>query len=158
MNKWNIQQYSANEIQENIISRKFVIPPFQRNLVWKSQQKAAFIDSFERGLPFGTILLYHNEAENNYQVIDGLQRCYTIFEFLNNPAQFFDERKIDADIPSKIAAQLGFVGCDGSTAAICQHILKLLIDWVKFQHTTIQQVESMQYIGFSQALKTEFAS
>ena len=46
------------------------------------------IDSIKKGIPFGSILLYNDEEANNFRLIDGLQRCTTIYEFISNPANY----------------------------------------------------------------------
>ena len=79
MNTWEQASYTAIEINNNIISKFFVVPPYQRGYVWSEKQKEQFIDTLKRGLPFGTILLYRDEKENKYQIIDGLQRCTTMW-------------------------------------------------------------------------------
>jgi len=69
MNTWKPGSYLAKEIEENIDNKKFVVPLYQRGLVWKESQEAKFIDTIKRGLPFGTILLYHDEKRQTIALL-----------------------------------------------------------------------------------------
>ena len=56
---------------------------WQREYVWASKRASRLIESFLIGLPVPTIYLAVND-ENEYEVIDGLQRLTSVFNFLNN--------------------------------------------------------------------------
>ena len=90
-NSWKMEEFTAHEIHEKQKQGKIVVPKYQRGIVWKESQRKELIDSIKKGIPFGSILLYEDESKNNYRLIDGLQRCTTIYEFISNPANFFDE-------------------------------------------------------------------
>lgn len=97
----SIDIMSAKDLSESIKGKnaKYIIeiPKYQRNLVWSSKQKNAFIDSLKRGFPVGTILL-HKKSEKDgkikYLIIDGLQRSSTINEYINDPTSFDLENDI----------------------------------------------------------------
>ncbi len=55
-------------------------PDFQRLFRWDSIRKTRFIESLLLGIPIPPIFVYQGEA-NVWEVIDGLQRLSTIFEF-----------------------------------------------------------------------------
>jgi uncharacterized protein with ParB-like and HNH nuclease domain len=58
-------------------------PDFQRNLVWKSEQKSKFIESIILNFPLPPF--YVNQTrEGKYIMVDGLQRTSTLHEFVNN--------------------------------------------------------------------------
>ncbi|MDR0605943.1 MAG: DUF262 domain-containing protein [Bacteroidales bacterium] len=60
--------------------RIIIQPDFQRNQVWKNEQKSKFIESILLNFPLPPI--YLNETkESNYIVIDGLQRTTALKEF-----------------------------------------------------------------------------
>lgn len=82
------------------------IPPFQRDKVWGNIQRKELFDSFKKGYPIGSILLwkpskevvfettsneigpYSINTENNqecFYILDGFQRLSTIFGCLINP-------------------------------------------------------------------------
>jgi hypothetical protein len=55
---------------------------FQRNSVWKLQQKRELIESVLMGLPL-PIFYFNEDKAGRLIVIDGRQRLTTFFEFLN---------------------------------------------------------------------------
>lgn len=58
-------------------------PDFQRNLVWKLEQKSKFIESIILNFPLPPF--YVNQTrEGKYIIIDGLQRTSTLHEFVND--------------------------------------------------------------------------
>ena len=58
-------------------------PEFQRNLVWKPQQKSQFIESVLVNIPLPP--LYVNQrSDGKYIVVDGLQRTTTLVDFVKD--------------------------------------------------------------------------
>lgn len=55
-------------------------PYFQRLFRWEKEQKTKFIESLLLGIPIPPIFVFQNE-EGIWELIDGLQRLSTIFEF-----------------------------------------------------------------------------
>lgn len=62
---------------------KLLIPEFQRNQVWKQQQKSRFIESLILNIPVPPFYI-SQDNEGNMIIVDGLQRSTAIFEFFNN--------------------------------------------------------------------------
>jgi uncharacterized protein with ParB-like and HNH nuclease domain len=61
--------------------RLIINPDFQRNLVWKPEQKSKFIESIILNFPLPPF--YVNQTkEGKYIVVDGLQRTSTLHEFM----------------------------------------------------------------------------
>ncbi len=56
-------------------------PEFQRLYRWDDDQKSKFIESILLGIPVPPIFVYQAE-KNVWEVIDGLQRLSTIFQFI----------------------------------------------------------------------------
>lgn len=56
-------------------------PEYQRLLRWDIQQKSKFIESILLGIPIPSIVVYQRD-DAVWEVIDGLQRLSTIFEFV----------------------------------------------------------------------------
>lgn len=154
MNTWEMASFTAVEINNNINDKSFVVPPYQRGYVWNDNQKAQFIDTLKRGLPFGVILLYHDKAENQHQIIDGLQRCTTIFNFIHHPAPFFNEDDIEDNLPSVLAKLTGVVNPSGIIPDIADH----LINWVHSAFQTMDEVLDMQYIDYAYAFTASYPS
>lgn len=83
-NEWTMEEFSVSTIEKNMKANIFVTPKYQRGIVWSDKQRDDLVDTIKKGLPFGTLLLYKNDA-NVYQIIDGLQRSTAVVEFVNNP-------------------------------------------------------------------------
>jgi predicted DNA-binding protein len=61
-------------------------PSYQRNYRWSNEQKTKFIESLLLKYPIPPIISIKTENENGlseYEIIDGVQRLSTIFEFVN---------------------------------------------------------------------------
>jgi uncharacterized protein with ParB-like and HNH nuclease domain len=56
-------------------------PDFQRNLVWKKEQKSRFIESILLYLPLPPLYVNQNR-EGKFIIVDGLQRTTTLADFL----------------------------------------------------------------------------
>jgi len=56
-------------------------PDFQRLFRWKEGQKTRFVESLLLGIPIPPIFVFQNE-DGVWELIDGLQRLSTIFEFV----------------------------------------------------------------------------
>ncbi|MBI3133650.1 MAG: DUF262 domain-containing protein [Bacteroidetes bacterium] len=86
------------------------IPGFQRNYVWDIKRASKLIESLLIGIPIPQIFLYE-QAKNNFLVIDGQQRYFTIYFFKNKrfpkKEKRFELRRIFEDskgIPESILA------------------------------------------------------
>lgn len=152
-NEWKMEEFSATTIEANINNKTFLVPRYQRGIVWGDRQRADLVDTIKKGLPFGTLLLYKDERSNTYQIIDGLQRSNAIIEFVQNPTQFFDDEDIDISVIRKIVSMAGM----GGNAQAQEEIVKeMLISWVKNEHKTLDQVEGMQFPKFGKWISDEF--
>lgn len=60
-----------------------VDPEWQRNFVWNRKQSSKLVESFLLNIPVPVIYLIRTE-EDTYEVIDGLQRLKSVFDFLEN--------------------------------------------------------------------------
>lgn len=79
--------FSVFELRRKIGQFKVVMnPDFQRNLVWKGQQKSQFIESIILNIPLPP-LYFRKELNGEYIVVDGLQRTSTLDDFLSNKFQ-----------------------------------------------------------------------
>lgn len=58
------------------------IPDTQRDFIWNLQQCSKFIESILMRIPIPSIILYQNKEENDFLVVDGLQRLSSITSFL----------------------------------------------------------------------------
>lgn len=104
---------------------KIIIPQYQRNLVWNKNQKKLLIESIKEGMPIGAILLYHEKADNGYNIyhlVDGLQRSTSIKAFNANPTSFFTKENIDDNF---LNALTEYFDCEKD------FIEKLLVEWIQ---------------------------
>ena len=87
------------DIEEGLIQ----IPAFQRDFIWKNNDKLDLFDSLKRGFPIGSILFWNPKEEefasgpkigpysipsrtkDYFYVLDGFQRLSTLFGCLTNP-------------------------------------------------------------------------
>lgn len=58
-------------------------PDFQRNVVWKEEQKSKFIESVLMDLPLPPIYLKKDADDVHYIIVDGLQRTSTLKAYLH---------------------------------------------------------------------------
>lgn len=68
-----IRLYTKDQLKIN--------PAYQRHYRWNNQDKSNFIESLILGYPIPPIFTYRNDKNSEYEIIDGLQRLATIFEF-----------------------------------------------------------------------------
>ena len=76
---------------ERMLCDAFIIPDFQRPLVWTQGQKMRLIESLWLGIPIGTYTI--NEAyQTPYDmiVIDGLQRINAIKEYVSDAFKVYN--------------------------------------------------------------------
>lgn len=77
--KYSVYEY-LRKINKGYIKMN---PDFQRNIVWKLEQKSRFVESALMGLPLPPIFL-KKESDKKFIVVDGLQRSATLLEYLND--------------------------------------------------------------------------
>lgn len=95
-------EYSTREYPLEVIYSKFgdqdnpdtdiYVPDYQRNFVWKPDQQSKFIESLLLGVPI-TPILFAEDDNLHYEIIDGSQRVRTIIAFIDNGLRL---RKLDA--------------------------------------------------------------
>ncbi len=89
--------FTVFELNRKMKDDKIVLnPEFQRNLVWKPEQKCRFIESILMGIPLPPFYVYH-DLSGKYIMVDGLQRSSTIASFLNDEFML-EELKILVDL------------------------------------------------------------
>ena len=152
-NSWDKEEFTPRQIDENMNKNKtFVVPTYQRGIVWTDKQKADLVDTIKKGLPFGTLLLY-KDNNNVYQIIDGLQRSSAVIEFVNNPTSFFEEDDIEQEAIKQIVE---LASLKGNSSEQEKEVRELLISWVKNEHKTLEEVEGMQFSAFGKVVSDKF--
>ena len=156
-NTWKLESFTAEQINENIDKKVFTIPMYQRGVVWSQSQKDILIDTIKKGLPFGSLLLYYNndDGRGTYQIIDGLQRSTTIIDFVQNPAQYFNEDDI---VESGIEAIFNLANLCTDKEEVKSQIKQYLFEWVKNEHSNLSDVKGMQFVKFGVKLSKIYPS
>lgn len=128
--------YNNDSDDEN--AKKVVIPIFQRGLRWSPDKRRAFIDSLEKGFPFGSLLFSKQDGINKYSVVDGLQRGSTVCDFVLNPLAKNNITKIDDDVLNAVRLSL-FPGNNNYTInnEIQSDILKYLYNKKRFENIEV---------------------
>lgn len=82
-------------------------PEFQREIVWKGPAQTRFIDSLVKQLPIPSMCFSFDFKTHKWQVIDGLQRMYTIIRFLNGDPNWLLSKldDIEPDLAGKSASR-----------------------------------------------------
>lgn len=74
---------SCADLYRLFVSGKMEIQPdFQREVVWKKDERARFIDSLVKQLPIPSMCFSLDPKSQRWKVIDGLQRMTSITDFL----------------------------------------------------------------------------
>ncbi len=81
-------------------------PDFQRDFVWNGVAQTRFIDSLAKQLPIPSMCFAFDYRQNQWQVIDGLQRISTVIRFLDvkNPWRLSTLDDIDPKLAGKQTA------------------------------------------------------
>lgn len=88
--KINKQSWSIREILKKIRDNDLILDPrYQRNVVWTTEKKVAFIESLYMEIMIPPIYVVEVPSDdlldtNKYEVVDGKQRLSTIKEFFGN--------------------------------------------------------------------------
>lgn len=77
-------------------------PAFQRSIVWTDAAQTRFIDSLVKQLPIPSMCFSLDYKSQTWQVIDGLQRMFTIIRFLSGSGWTLSKL---ADIDPKLAGK-----------------------------------------------------
>lgn len=95
--QYDITSYGADYDVEGLVNRlrrgDIIIPPFQRNYIWKQPEASRFIESLLLGLPIPGIFLAREPEENKLLVIDGQQRLKSLQFYYDG---FFNPREDEA--------------------------------------------------------------
>lgn len=153
-NNWEYTEIDAVELIDDVKAGKVTIPSFQRGAVWKTTQSKMLVDSIKKGFPFGSILIY-SDSLGNRQLIDGLQRCLTIYDFISNPAAYFDVSDIDETAINEI---ISLSKLKNSIPTIRSSISNEIRNWIIDKHSTMESVLGMQYRDLADEIAEKFPS
>ena len=99
--QYDIASYGADYDVEGLVNRlnrgDVLIPPFQRNYIWKLTEASRFIESLLLGLPVPGIFLARERDSNKLLVIDGQQRLKSLqffYEGYFNPKPEEEKKQV----------------------------------------------------------------
>lgn len=76
------KHYSLRQVVDMIEEGDIdIAPDFQRQYVWKAQQRSGLIESLLLGIPLPSFY-FSEDSEGQLQVVDGVQRLTTIFRYV----------------------------------------------------------------------------
>ena len=139
----NAFNYMATSKDET--DSKVVIPIFQRGLRWDPARRRKFIDSLEKGYPFGSLLFAKQEGINKYSVVDGLQRGSTVCDYVFNPLGKDNITAIDKEVLNDIKDAFF---PDGASSSVVETIEKCILEYFHEQ----KQFEKVQMIKLASKL------
>lgn len=153
MSEWNTKDYRVEEIIRLIIDRKISVPQYQRGQVWTASQEKLLIDSIKSGYPFGSILLY-KKNDDDYHLIDGLQRCTTLYRYISKPAKFFDKR---IDVSEEVVELIyKSTGISNNEVAVKAKIRDTIETWVIENYSTLIDISEIDPLYCARTIKDKF--
>ena len=82
---YDVTSYGSDPEVEGLVGRlrrgDIIIPPFQRDYVWRQPEASKFIESLLLGLPVPGVFFATDPNTNKQLVIDGQQRLKTLLFF-----------------------------------------------------------------------------
>jgi len=143
--------FNFKETAKDETDLRVVIPIFQRGLRWKPAKRREFIDSLEKGYPFGSLLFAKQEGINKYSVVDGLQRGSTVCDFVYNPLGKDNITNIDEDV---LIAIRDIIYPDNNSISICKVIEEKILQYFHEQ----KRFDCVQILSLADKLINEFPS
>lgn len=93
---YDVTSYGSDPEVEVLVNRlrrgDIIIPPFQRDYVWRQPEASKFIESLLLGLPVPGVFFAAEQSSNKQLVIDGQQRLKTLLFFFDG---YFNPRPDD---------------------------------------------------------------
>jgi uncharacterized protein with ParB-like and HNH nuclease domain len=94
---------SCADLHRMFVQKSLIIQPeFQREIAWKPAAQTRFIDSLIKQLPIPSMCFSLDYKTQKWQVIDGLQRIWSIIRFLSGES--WNLSRLD-DVDPKISGQ-----------------------------------------------------
>lgn len=78
---YDTKEYPVEVIVAKYAKEQIFVPHYQRNFVWKSDEKSRFIESVFLGVPIMPFLVSVSGEEAELEIIDGSQRIRTLVEY-----------------------------------------------------------------------------
>lgn len=81
---YDTKEYPIEVILSKYDKGEIFVPPYQRDFIWKADQKSKFIESLFLGVPIMPIFVSISGDEAELEVIDGSQRIRTIVDYCHD--------------------------------------------------------------------------
>lgn len=139
--KYKVESWTLNDIahamkDKDNEGRKIIIPIFQRGKRWDKKLKESLIESLLKGYPVGT-LLFAEKGNKTYSVVDGLQRCTTVCDYILKPTLRENLHDIEENILDKCRVTF-FPGNINIT--INRDINSCILDFIA-KHNSFDEIE-----------------
>lgn len=151
---------------QDITGGRLLYPKFQRPLIWDTQDKLSLLESIRIGTPIGSVLLWKSktaipchasfegfalgypiEGNDNFYILDGLQRLSTLYMALsqiknhNNTGLDIDYYYYDLKVNKFISQD----SVDDSPYLLPVNIILNTISLVKFQRKVFEEVHPSEF-------------
>ncbi len=91
---YDTKEYPVEVIVNKYDKQQIFVPHYQRNFVWKKDEKSRFIESVFLGVPIMPFLVSVSGDEAELEIIDGSQRIRTLVEYCSNELKLFGLLKL----------------------------------------------------------------
>lgn len=92
---YDLKDFTIELIVQKFGKDDFWIPPYQREYVWREDNKCLFIESVLLGLPIPFMFMAEND-DGRLEIVDGAQRIQTLEAFLSGDIVLKNLKKIPA--------------------------------------------------------------
>jgi len=93
--KFTVTEYSFEFIVEKLVSDRYYVPGYQRELIWTPAKQSKFIESVLMGLPIPFVFFWQDK-DGRMEIVDGSQRLRTIRDFMADRFKLRDLETIPA--------------------------------------------------------------
>jgi len=81
---YDTKEYPVEVIITKYEREQIFVPHYQRNYVWRSDEKSRFIESVFLGVPIMPFLVSVSGEDAELEIVDGSQRIRTLVDYCNN--------------------------------------------------------------------------
>lgn len=92
---YDTKDYTIEYLVDKLDKGDFFIPLYQRQFIWKENQRSSFIESIMLGLPI-PFMFFANCDNGRIEIIDGAQRMQSLQVFLKDDLKLKGLEKIEA--------------------------------------------------------------
>lgn len=100
-----VSNRSFGELIDMYENGEILVPDMQRKFVWDSIKSSRLIESIILGLPIPPLFLLEI-SDNQYELIDGVQRLTTLSNFVNGRQWNYDQQTHSKIIPAKLSKKV----------------------------------------------------